>query len=144
MATPKKPSKKPARKKAAAKKSKPARAKAKAKAGSLSVDDVVARDLPGWRISTASQSVKQTVSDGANLKTRKGPSISQLRAKFLGAGAKDASGGAEPGFAPLDSSVKTVRVEPKSGGPAKTAAVKTNKIESVPGSSRPPRAGCVQ
>ncbi len=68
------------------------------------------------------------------MKTDTSPSLEQLRRKFFGGGDKmaDAAGG-NVTIAPYDDSVQTVQIQPKSGGPTKTADIKDGKVTIVQG-----------
>ena len=92
-----------------------------------SAAEVVARQMPDWQLVPEVES--DVVLDEAAMKVDQGPSIAKLRRKF---GVSD-SGTGEPDLAPVDPSVETVRIAPKSGGPAKTADIKNGKIKIVQG-----------
>ncbi len=96
----------------------------------FSAADVVERALPEWRLATPDVEPDFTA-DANAMKIDQGLSIARLRQKF---GVLD-SGPGEPDFAPVDASIETVRIEPKSGGPAKTADIdiKTGKVTIVQG-----------
>ncbi|KQM30458.1 hypothetical protein [Sphingomonas sp. Leaf10] len=63
------------------------------------------------------------------MKTDGGPSLKNLRLKFFGQ--LDAKSGAM--LADVDHSVKTVRIQPKSGGAMKTADIRNGKVTIVQG-----------
>lgn len=90
---------------------------------------VIRAQMPGWQI--AKGTVAATGFLKANdMKTDKGPSIDQLRRKFLGT--QDA-GAERPTIADVNEGVQTVRIRPKDGGPAKTADIRDGKISIVQG-----------
>jgi hypothetical protein len=135
MAKPKKSAKKKAAAKKAGKSSGSAKSvkSAKASATDLSVDEIVEREMPGWRVVNVRQTARIPIADSGTMKSQKGPSIAQLKRKFLGDGARDAAGDQDAGFAPVNDKVKTVRIEPKAGGPSKTADIRKGKINIVQG-----------
>ena len=105
--------------------------KARRSARKGSAAEVVERNMPGWRLAEPEEEVAGPLDEDAEnaMKTDEGPSIAKLRRKFGMADNKDEG----PAFAPVDDSVETVRVAPKSGGPAKTADIKGGKIKVVQG-----------
>lgn len=88
----------------------------------------VAADLPGWKV-VSNEKLSLPNQEVSDMRTDEGPSIAQLRAKFLG---QDAGSTNVP-FAKVDDSVQTVRVQPRGGGPAKTADFKNGKVSIVQG-----------
>src|SRR5262245_57357640 len=91
------------------------------------LDSVVATQMPGWRIvRTKGKPMRKTRTldkTGTDTPSKAAPSIKELKRKFLRkSGASDSDESVE--FSALDKSVKTVRVEPKDGGPALTADIK--------------------
>lgn len=90
---------------------------------------VIAREMPEWKIVPEDAEPDSAVDEEA-MKTDRGPSIARLRQKF---GVADAQPAGESDLAPVDDSVKTVRIEPKKGGPAKTADIKGGKVTIVQG-----------
>ena len=89
---------------------------------------VIAREMPKWRLAARDEETDLALDENA-MKIDQGPSIAKLRRKF---GVTD-SGPGEPDFAPVDDTVETVRIEPKSGGAAKTADIKNGKVTIVQG-----------
>lgn len=89
---------------------------------------VIAREMPEWQIATQDTEADLSL-DENTMKIDQGPSIAKLRRKF---GVTD-SGPGEPDFAPVDDTVETVRIEPKSGGAPKTADIKNGKVTIVQG-----------
>ena len=103
----------------------------------------VARDLPGFRV------VKKTgfVAEASAVDAEKpcddrGPTLQQLRRKFLGeaadaADAADSAGAADGGaaddYGAMDAKRVSVQVEPDEGGPAKTADVENGRVKIVQG-----------
>lgn len=100
----------------------------KAGVAQTSLQASVATDLPGWKI-VSNEKFTLSNLEASDMRTDEGPSIGQLRAKFLG---QDAGGLNDP-FAKVDASVQTVRVQPRGGGPAKTADFKNGKVSIVQG-----------
>lgn len=112
-----------------------------------SVDAIIAREMPQWRIATGEKdhhrgSFEKGPQDlgGSAMPTDSSPSLADLRRKYLReeelSGATDLGGGAEAGFSDLDRGVKTVRIERKDGkGPALTADIDLNggKVTIVQG-----------
>jgi hypothetical protein len=94
---------------------------------------LVAAQLPGWKLvpDRLAVDLEQETSD---MRSEKGPSIAQLSAKFLGeADMADAADDSAATFADVDESTQTVQVQPRRGGPAKTADLKDGKISIVQG-----------
>jgi hypothetical protein len=100
----------------------------------VSVSALVAAQLPGWKLAPDSSPPTQVAGeeDGV-MKSEHGPSINQLRRKFLGDDAADGAADSSDIFADVDESRETVRVEPRRGGPAKTADIKNGKVSIVQG-----------
>jgi hypothetical protein len=70
--------------------------------------------------------------DVMGISSSTGPSLEQLRRKFLqGSGDADAAAASPVEFA--DPDAKTVLVQPESGGPAKTADIRRGKVTIVQG-----------
>ncbi len=93
-----------------------------------SADKVIARKLPQWQVVSAEDEADDQPS-GDTMKTDEGPSIATLRRKF---GVAD-DHSSDPDFDVVDESVETVRIAPKSGGPAKTADIKNGEVKIVQG-----------
>lgn len=97
--------------------------------GTVSPAAVVKAQMPGWQIAKGTVAVASgfRMSD---MKSQTGPTIEQLRRKFLGP--QDAGADA-PKLADVDESIQTIRVRPRDGGPAKTADIRNGKISIVQG-----------
>src|SRR6185369_16975475 len=100
--------------------------KPKKGASTKSLDAVVEKGMPGWRIARTKgkpmQKVRSLESTGSDTPSKMAPSIKALKRKFLAeSGDSDSDGGVT--FSDLDTTVKTVRIEPKSGGQALTADI---------------------
>ena len=97
---------------------------------------IVARQLPGYRLASPHAVVAPGFDSSdtvANMRSEKGPSIEQLRRKFLRDDAVDAAVGVGNALGSVDKAVATVLVQPKGGGPAKTADIRNGKIAIVQG-----------
>lgn len=96
----------------------------------------IAKELPGFRV--AKQSAipmdSATASDPCD---EHGPTIQQLRKKFLGASADAADSGGgdgpEQSYGAIDARRVSVQVEPKDGGPSKTADIEEGRVKIVQG-----------
>ena len=97
---------------------------------------IVARQLPGYKLASPHTVVAPGFDSSdtvANMRSEKGPSIEQLRQKFLRDHAADAAAVARNTLGSVDNTVATVLVQPKDGGPAKTADIRNGKIAIVQG-----------
>lgn len=83
--------------------------------------------MPEWKIVPNAPLVETIGVD--NMRTDEGPSLKHLRMKFFGQ--TDKAAGAM--LAEVDKSVKTVRIQPKSGGATKTADIRNGKVTIVQG-----------
>ena len=92
---------------------------------------ILAAEMPGWKLASDVGTMAPSVEDG--MKSERGPSLAQLRRKFLGDDAADAPDDAGDMLGELDTSVETVRIQPRKGGPAKTADIKNGKVSIVQG-----------
>jgi hypothetical protein len=96
-----------------------------------SASSVVEREMPGWKIVAPPPSPPfEEAAMKTDTKNDLGFSLAKLRQKF---GLTDAATKDEPDFAPVDDTVETVHVQPKTGGPTKTADIKNGKITIVQG-----------
>src|SRR4051812_25371320 len=86
-----------------------------------SLEALVAREMPGWKIDSDAELVVDDVEDHS-MRSERGPSIAELRRKFLGDA--DAADNSPDAFAEVDRKVETVRIKPSGGGPAKVADVR--------------------
>lgn len=91
----------------------------------------VTEQLPGWRLSRT-QAVAEDVSLAAAGKLTPGPTIAELRRKFLG-GSSDSADSAEESHAPTATRIKSVLIEPEDGGPSKVADLIEGKLTIVQG-----------
>lgn len=104
----------------------------KSRSSKANAADVVAREMPEWEIveKPAPRFASAAAFDkGATMKIDEDLSIAKLRRKF---GVSD-SNDKESAFKPVDTSVQTVRIKPRSGGAAKTADIKNGKVTIVQG-----------
>ena len=90
---------------------------------------LISTELPGWKI-VADQEIAPAPME-EDMQSDQGPSIADLRRKFLTEDDADAPAG--EAFADVDQSVETVRVQPRNGGPVKTADIKNGKVAIVQG-----------
>lgn len=97
--------------------------------GALTPAAVVKEQMPGWQIAKGTVSVAGSFRM-SDMKSETGPTIEQLRRKFLG---HQDAGIDAPALGEVDQSVQTVRVRPRDGGPAKTADIRNGKISIVQG-----------
>jgi hypothetical protein len=111
---------------------KSAAAKRKARGGKFSIASVLKAQMPGWTLAHDESELMPGVEDTI-MKSETGPSIAQLRSKFLGGSAVDAVDTGEDALGNVDTSVETVRIRPSRGGPAKTADIKNGKVSIVQG-----------
>jgi hypothetical protein len=112
-----------------------ARKKSIGGAAAKSSSEVVAEQMPGWKLAPTMRLRSPSYMTEGDMKIETGPSIAQLRRKFLSDGASDGALTADDSsiLANVNRRVKTVQVEPKSGGPAKTADIRGGKITIVQG-----------
>lgn len=103
-------------------------------AGKTSLAAIVAEQMPGWKLAPEMKLRSPDLAMEGDVKIDTGPSIAQLRRKFLGGGDADEGVADESTIlADVNRRVKTVQIEPKSGGPAKTADIRGGKITIVQG-----------
>lgn len=89
----------------------------------------VAREMPGWQIDHNPETEAPSAED-SSMKSETGPTIAALRRKFLG----EADAAADVSdLIGVDEKVRTVRIKPKDGGPAKVADIRNGKISIVQG-----------
>jgi hypothetical protein len=93
---------------------------------------LVAKQLPGWKLVGEAVQPLQSMEDIV-MKNETGPSLAQLRNKFLGAGLMDGPSDNAPLLGHTDESVQTVQVQRKRGGAVKTADIKKGKVQIVQG-----------
>jgi hypothetical protein len=91
----------------------------------------VTEQLPGWKLSRT-QAVAEDAAVGAAARLTPGPTIAELRRKFLG-DAADGADSVEAGAAPSATRIKSVLIEPEDGGPAKVADFVDGKLTIVQG-----------
>jgi len=83
--------------------------------------------MPKWKLAPSAPLVE--AAGVGEMKTDGGPSLKSLRMKFFGQ--QDSTAGVM--LADVDTSVKTVRIKPKSGGATKTADIRNGKVTIVQG-----------
>jgi|GEM_PF-2860890 len=115
--------------------SKPAAAAKRAGDGAAakSSTEVIAEQMPGWKLAPQTKLRSPGLFHEGDMKIETGPSIAQLRRKFLGGEADSDAVDESSMFAAVNRRVQTVQIEPKSGGPAKTADIRGGKITIVQG-----------
>lgn len=109
-----------------------AAAKRKARGDKFTIASVLKAQMPGWTLAHDEGELMPGVEDTI-MKSETGPSIAQLRSKFLGGSAADAVDAGGDALGNVDTSVETVRIRPNRGGPAKTADIKNGKVSIVQG-----------
>jgi hypothetical protein len=98
------------------------------------IAQAIAKDLPGFKLATKAAVVHDAVTGTLEAECEEhGPSLKQLRRKFLGDSADAAESTAPDDYGAFESSRVSVRVEPKEGGPTKTADIKGGKAKIVQG-----------
>lgn len=93
---------------------------------------LVAKQLPGWKLVSGAVRGGPSKEDNA-MQDEQGPSLAQLRRKFLGANLADGIADNVPVLGTADKSVQTVQVQNKRGGAIKTADIKNGKVQIVQG-----------
>jgi hypothetical protein len=94
----------------------------------------IAKSLPGWKLATKAEDA-HAAADPTSVKERDhGPTLRQLRAKFLGndAAADNAADSPED-YGTVDEARTSVNVEPDEGGAAKTADIENGEAKIVQG-----------
>lgn len=103
-------------------------------AGKTSLAAIVAEQMPGWKLVPEMKLRSPDLTMEGDVKIDTGPSIAQLRRKFLGGGDADEGVADESTLlANVNRRVKTVQIAPKTGGPAKTADIRGGKVTIVQG-----------
>lgn len=98
------------------------------------IQALISEKMPGWRLAKPAASPVFTADELTAMKVDFGPSIEQLRRKFLGPdNAQDGVFGSADEFAPADITRQTIQIEPEDGGPAKTADIRGGEIKIVQG-----------
>ena len=98
------------------------------------IAQAIAKDLPGFKLAEQSPVAHDAASAALEAECAEhGPSIQQLRRKFLGDSADSTESAAPDDYGAFESNRVSVRVEPKKGGPTKTADIKGGKVKIVQG-----------
>lgn len=100
------------------------------------VADLIARQLPGWRLAAPASApqLSSFADEVSAMRMDRGLSIAELKQKFLPVSAGDAIPvPSNTDFASDGEGVTTVRIEPEDGGPAKTADIRNGTITIVQG-----------
>lgn len=88
----------------------------------------IAADLPGWKQVQRKPAAHDTST------AESGPSLADLRRKFLGAdAAADGVADGTDDYGSTNQRRKTVTVQPEQGGPTKTADIVNGKVKIVQG-----------
>ncbi|WP_289016293.1 hypothetical protein [uncultured Methylobacterium sp.] len=96
----------------------------------------IAEQMPDWKLVPDDTAATLGFDDSdmvSSMRSEKGPSVEQLRRKFLRQDVADAPGDANSALGSVDTSVATVRIQPKHGGPAKTADIRDGRVIIVQG-----------
>ena len=97
------------------------------------IAQAIAKDLPGFKLAQPAPVAHDAAGALEAECEEHGPSIQQLRKKFLGDSADAAESAAPDDYGAFESNRVSVRVEPKKGGPTKTADIKGGKVKIVQG-----------
>ena len=99
-----------------------------------SAADLVAKQLPGWRIDDEQVSNTDALYKDIRLNADTGATVADLERKFLGKTRNDTA--TDAGIAKVAKTKKTstsVRVKPDDGGPSKVADIVGGKVKIVQG-----------
>jgi hypothetical protein len=98
------------------------------------IAQAIAKDLPGFRLAKQAPVAHDAVAGTLEAECEEhGPSLKQLRRKFLGDAADAQESAAPDDYGAFESNRVSVRVEPKKGGPEKTVDIKGGKAKIVQG-----------